>query len=87
MLALFIFDSLQQKSAKTRDKTVLKPLETCCLQLLLLEITGTTAFFPAQLTCLTALLREALEGDPHLPLSDRQCPCRGHCTLRQDNCV
>lgn len=56
MLALFVFDSLQQNSAKTGDKTVLKPLETCCLQLLLLETTGTTALFPPQLTCLTAAL-------------------------------
>lgn len=69
MLAFFIFDSLQQSSVKTGDKTVLKPLETCCL-LLLLEITGTTALFPPQLPCLATLLGEASETDPHLPISD-----------------
>lgn len=56
MLALFIFNSLQQNSAKTVDKTGLNSLETCCLQLLFLEITGTTTLFPPWLICLSAFL-------------------------------
>lgn len=56
MLALFISNSLQQNSAKTVDKTGLKSLETCCLQLLFLEIAGTTTLFPPWLICLSAFL-------------------------------
>lgn len=73
MLALYIFDGLQQNSASTGDKSVPKPLETCCLQQPLLEITGTAAVFPPQLEShLTSLLGGAFEDGPHLPLSAPQ---------------
>lgn len=54
-LALFIFDSLKQNSTRSGDKTVPKPLETCCPQ----DITATSTIFPPRVTHHSSLWKMA----------------------------